>query len=64
MGATPPKVSTDHFETMHTCSTWSKYVLAVLGLSSYYVLSFFFFFFFFFFTFSTYFFDLVFSRSD
>ena len=28
--------STDHFETMHICSTWSEDVCVVLGLSSYY----------------------------
>ena len=27
--------STDHFETMHICSTWSEDVHVVLGLSSY-----------------------------
>ena len=34
--------STDHFETMHTCSTWSVDVHVVLELSS---LNFFFYFF-------------------
>ena len=28
--------STNHFETMHICSTWSENVPVVLGLSSYY----------------------------
>ena len=28
--------STDHFEIMHICSTWSEDVRAVLGLSSCY----------------------------
>ena len=28
--------STDHFETMHICFTWSEDVHLVLGLSSYY----------------------------
>ena len=28
--------STDHFKTMHTCSTWSVDVHVVLGLSSHY----------------------------
>ena len=31
--------STDHFETMHICSTWSVDVNVVLGLSSDYFLS-------------------------
>ena len=32
----PLEFSTDHFETMHTCSTWSVNVHVVLGLSSRY----------------------------
>ena len=28
--------STDHFETMHTCSIWSEDVSVVFELSSYY----------------------------
>ena len=31
--------STDHFETIHNCSTWSVDVHVVLGLSSRYFLS-------------------------
>ena len=31
--------SPDHFETMHTCSSWSVHVQVVLGLSSLYFLS-------------------------
>ena len=41
MGANPPRVFTDHFETMGTCSTSSVNVHLVLGLSSLYFLSFF-----------------------
>ena len=33
--------STEHFETMHTCSTWSVDVHAVLGLSSLFFVNFF-----------------------
>ena len=39
--------SIDHFETMHTCSTWSVDVHVVLGLSSRYFYQFFFYFFYF-----------------
>ena len=37
--------STDHFETIHTCSTWSEDVHVVLGLSSRYFYQLFFYFF-------------------
>ena len=29
------ELSTDHFETMHICSTWSEELCLVLGLTSY-----------------------------